>query len=74
MIFDAFFKAIGQAGDPRFRRILFIGIALTLVLLIVFTTTFVWLAGWLVGPEVSLPLIGEVTWSVACCRQAPSCL
>ena len=62
MIFDAFFKALAQAGDPRFRRVLFLGVALTLALLIAFTAGFVWLAGWLVGPEVSLPLIGEVTW------------
>jgi len=62
MIFDAFFKAISQAGDPRFRRVLFIGIALTLALLVAFTSAFVWLTGWLVGPEVTLPMIGEVTW------------
>lgn len=62
MIFDAFFKALGQAGDPRFRRVLIIGVALTLALLIAFTADFAWLAGWLAGPEATLPLIGEVTW------------
>jgi uncharacterized protein involved in cysteine biosynthesis len=62
MIFDSFFKALGQAGDPRFRRVLFLGLALTIGLLAAFTAAFVWLAGWLVGPEVSLPLVGEVTW------------
>lgn len=62
MIFDAFFKAIGQAGDPRFRRVLFLGVALTIGLLAGFTAGFAWLAGWIAGPEATLPLIGQVTW------------
>ena len=31
MIFSSFFKALGQLGDPRFRKVLFLGIGLRLV-------------------------------------------
>lgn len=62
MIFTAFFAAVGQMSDPRFRRVLFIGVALTLALLIAISTAFVWLLGGLVGDQTSLPFIGEVTW------------
>ena len=33
MIFTAFFKALGQLGDRRFRRVVFLGILLALALL-----------------------------------------
>lgn len=62
MILTAFFRALGQTGDPRFRRVLLLGIALTLALLILATTGFVWLVGALVGEEVLVPFIGEVRW------------
>ncbi|MFW8635248.1 EI24 domain-containing protein [Cribrihabitans pelagius] len=62
MIFDAFFKTLGQTGDPRFRRVLFLGLALTVALLVVSYAAFLALIQWLVGPETTLPLIGEVTW------------
>lgn len=62
MIFTAFFAAVGQMSDPRFRRVLFIGVALTLALLIAISTAFVWVLGGLVGDQTSLPFIGEVTW------------
>lgn len=62
MIFTAFFAAVGQMSDPRFRRVLFIGVALTLALLVAISTAFVWVLGGLVGDQTSLPFIGEVTW------------
>ncbi|MFW8594553.1 EI24 domain-containing protein [Cribrihabitans neustonicus] len=62
MIFDAFFKTLGQTGDPRFRRVLFLGLALTVALLVAAYAAFLALIQWLVGPEATLPLIGEVTW------------
>lgn len=62
MILSAFFKALGQIGDPRFRRVLFIGIGLTLALLVAVYAAFLWLLQ-VVTPDVTtLPLIGEVTW------------
>ncbi len=62
MIFSAFFAALAQMSDPRFRKVLLIGIGLTLALLIGFSTVFVWLINGLIGDDASLPLIGEVTW------------
>ncbi|TFL18778.1 EI24 domain-containing protein [Jannaschia formosa] len=61
MIGDAL-KAIGQIGDPRFRRVLLTGVALSLALLIGFSAVLIWLAQWVVGPVVTIPWIGEVTW------------
>ncbi|MEP2027282.1 MAG: EI24 domain-containing protein [Paracoccaceae bacterium] len=62
MIFSAFFKAVGQFGDPRFRRVLWLGIVLTIALLIAATSGFVWFLNWITGEQVFLPIIGEVTW------------
>lgn len=55
-------KAIGQIGDPRFRGVLLTGIGLSIALLAIFAILFVWFVQWLVGPAITLPWIGEVTW------------
>lgn len=62
MILGAFFAALNQMTDPRFRRVLLTGVGLTLALLIGVSAAFVWLLGGMVGDQTSLPLIGEVTW------------
>lgn len=62
MILTSFFRALGQMNDPRFRRVLFLGIALTLTLLIGATAGFVWVINWLTGEHAFLPIIGEVRW------------
>ncbi|UWQ25834.1 EI24 domain-containing protein [Leisingera aquaemixtae] len=62
MILTAFFKTLGQTGDPRFRKVLFLGLGLTIALLIAAYAGFLMLIQWLVGPEATLPLLGEVTW------------
>jgi uncharacterized protein involved in cysteine biosynthesis len=62
MIADAISKALGQLGDPRFRRVLLTGIGLTLALLFVATVAFVWLVGWFVPDSITLPWIGEIAW------------
>lgn len=62
MIFNAFSLALAQLGDPRFRRVLLLGVALTLALLIAASVGFMYLMGWLVGDDASLPIIGPVTW------------
>ncbi len=62
MIITAFFKALAQIGDRRFRSVLFRGIGLTILLLFGFFSIFVWGIGWIVGDSVTLPWIGEVTW------------
>jgi len=62
LIFASFGRALGQLSDPRFRRVLFLGIGLALALLIGFTGAFVWLTDWLVPEALWLPIIGEVQW------------
>ncbi|WP_298436107.1 EI24 domain-containing protein [uncultured Jannaschia sp.] len=54
--------ALGQLTDPRFRGVLLAGIGLSAALLIGFSVLLVWGAQWLVGPTVTLPWLGEVTW------------
>jgi len=62
MIAEAIGKALGQLGDPRFRRVLLLGIGLTVALLFGTTLLFVWLVGWFVPDTVTLPWIGEIAW------------
>ncbi|WP_299618270.1 EI24 domain-containing protein [uncultured Tateyamaria sp.] len=62
MILTSFFAALGQIGDPRFRRVLLLGIALTIALLIAATSGFVWLIGILTADTLTVPWIGEITW------------
>ncbi|KIC13368.1 EI24 domain-containing protein [Leisingera sp. ANG-Vp] len=62
MIFTAFFKTLGQTGDPRFRKVLFLGLGLSLALLFAAYAAFLMLIQWLAGPEVTLPVLGQVTW------------
>ncbi len=60
MIFAAFGKAVGQMGDPRFVRVLGLGIALTTGMLIAVYLGFLWLLG-LFGPDtITLPWVGPV--------------
>lgn len=62
MIITAFLRALGQADDPRFRKVLFLGIGLTVILLWVLYAIVFFGAGWLVGDSITLPFIGQVTW------------
>jgi uncharacterized protein involved in cysteine biosynthesis len=62
VIFSAFFAALGQIGDRRFRRVLWLGIVLTLALLVATTAALLALIQAYVTNEVGLPLIGPVTW------------
>ncbi|MEM9853822.1 MAG: EI24 domain-containing protein [Pseudomonadota bacterium] len=62
MIFEAFFQALGQMTDPRFRGILWRGIGLTIALLIAAYAGLLWLVEWLTSEPVILPGVGQVTW------------
>ena len=62
MILTAFSRALAQSGDPRFRKVLFLGIGLTFLLLAAIYAIVFFVVGWLVGDSVTLPLIGTVTW------------
>ncbi|WP_299287081.1 EI24 domain-containing protein [uncultured Tateyamaria sp.] len=62
MIITSFFAALGQIGDARFRRVLLLGVALTVALLIAATSGLVWLIGSLTADSVSVPWVGTITW------------
>ena len=62
LILRAFWLAVGQVADPRFRRVLMIGVGLALVLLIGASAGFILLIDWLTGESNWLPILGEVTW------------
>ncbi len=62
MIFADFMKAVGQLGDPRFKRVMWLGLALSLALLFGVYAAFLALIDWLTADSVLLPLVGEVAW------------
>ena len=62
MIFTAFFRALGQIDDPRFRKVLFLGLGLTIALLVAACAAVFALVTWATGDTLTLPLVGEVTW------------
>ncbi|MEE9387687.1 MAG: EI24 domain-containing protein [Paracoccaceae bacterium] len=62
MIFTDFLKALAQLGDHRFRRVLLLGIGLTLALLFGVYGSVLWLISWLAPESVALPWLGTVTW------------
>ncbi|MCP5038324.1 MAG: hypothetical protein GY945_12080 [Rhodobacteraceae bacterium] len=62
MMFTDFFRAVAQIGDSRFRRVLVVGVGLTLVLLVVVSVLFAWTVGWLVPDNLQMPWLGEVDW------------
>ncbi len=62
MILGDFLKALGQVGDPRFRRVLGLGLGLTLGLLFAVYAVFATVLNALLPDTITLPLIGAVTW------------
>ena len=62
MIFQDFFRALGQMDDPRFRRVLWLGILLTLALLIAVYAGFLWLIEALEPGAIEIPFVGPITW------------
>ncbi len=62
MIFTCFFKALSQITDRSFRRVLMIGIGLTVALLVAVYAVFLLFLQSVIGDTTTLPLIGEVTW------------
>jgi len=61
MILGAFLRALGQLGDPAFRRVLWLGLGLTLLLLAGVSAAFVTAIDWFVADTLTLPWIGEVS-------------
>ncbi len=62
MILDAFFKALAQFSDSRFRAVLLKGIGLTLALLFAIYLVFMTVVGWFVPDVVTIPWVGEIRW------------
>ena len=62
MIFTSFFKAIAQLPDARFQRVLWIGLGLTIALLILIRALFLGLINGFTAESFTLPVVGEVTW------------
>jgi CysZ protein len=61
MILQAFLRALGQLGDRRFRRVVFLGVLLALALLFAAYAAFVQLIWWLSPDSIDLPVIGPVS-------------
>lgn len=62
IILNAFFAALGQLGDARFRSVLLRGVGLTILLLVVACAVAIWGINALSGQEISLPFVGDVPW------------
>ena len=60
MIFTAFFRALGQLGDRRFRRVVLLGAGLALALLFGVYALFLQAIWWFTPDAIDLPLIGPV--------------
>ncbi len=62
LILGSFFRAIAQIGDRRFRRVLWIGIALTFALLVAAYAGLLWIIEITVGPDGYFDVLGRVEW------------
>lgn len=62
MIFTSFGLALGQLGDPRFRRVLGLGILLTIALLVAAYAGFLWMLNAWLPEAVTLPGGREIRW------------
>lgn len=62
MILNDFFKALSQIGDPRFRRVLAMGVGLSIGLLAVIYLIFAGAVSIFFPDSIAIPWIGEVTW------------
>lgn len=60
VIFTSFFKALSQLGDARFRRVLALGVLLSLALLAATSMAFLWVIEQIVPATVTLPLLGPI--------------
>jgi uncharacterized protein involved in cysteine biosynthesis len=65
MIFASFFKALGQIGDPRFRRVMGLGVLLALALLAAVYAGFLVLINSFVPGTIDLIFVGPITGSDA---------
>ncbi len=62
MIFSDFAKALAQLTDPRFRKVMALGLGLTFALLFGVYAIVLWAVSLLTPDVVTLPFLGQVTW------------
>ena len=62
MIFSDFGKAVMQLSDPRFRRVIGLGVLLSIALLVGCYAGLLWLIDALDPGSLTIPGIGPVTW------------
>ena len=62
MILTDFLRALAQMGDRRFRRVLWLGVALSVALLVAAYAGLLGLVAWLDPEGLDLPWVGQVTW------------
>ncbi len=60
MIFKDFLRALGQLSDPRFRRVLWLGLGLTVALLIGVYAAFLWAIQSFTPDVIEIPFVGPV--------------
>lgn len=60
MILTSFLRALGQIGDPRFRRVLGLGVLLSVALLAGVYALFLWAVQALTPDTLQIPLVGPV--------------
>lgn len=60
MIFSDFAKAIGQMTDPRFVRVMLLGVALAVALLVGIYAAFLWVMETFIPGSIEIPFIGPV--------------
>jgi len=60
MIFVDFRRALGQIGDPAFRRVLFLGVALALALLVGVYAAFLAVIQTFTPDSIEIPFVGPV--------------
>jgi uncharacterized protein involved in cysteine biosynthesis len=61
MILSSFLRSLAQLADPRFRRVLWLGLALSVALLVAAYAGLLLLIETLVGETVEIPLVGPVS-------------
>jgi CysZ protein len=62
VILTDFFKALGQMDDRAFRRVLFLGLGLTIAFLVGLHAAWLALVDVIADGPLVLPFVGEVTW------------
>ena len=62
MIFADFLRALAQMNDRAFRRVLLLGLGLTVALLVAIYAGFLTLIETFADGPITLPFVGEVTW------------